>query len=347
MAAEAPQRRPLPARIALLTSGFGALLVVSVLLAAYIGTEHVPLAVIVDAARSYLSGAPVVHEPVLAKIFWNIRLPRVALGATVGCALTVAGGSLQGLLMNPLADPYLIGVSSGAALGASVAIVLHVGHLAGGAGKAILAFGSGAGTMLVVLWLARSRGRVQRESFILAGVVVGSFLWALVTVVMTVAGQDLQTVVFWLMGNLRGQTDWTVVCVAALLVSVGCVALYAYARDLNLLALGEEQAQQLGVDTERLKIGVIVFSALVTAAAVSVSGIIGFVGLVIPHIARRLVGPDHRVLLPVAGLLGASFLVWADTLPRAINEMFPVGVLTAVLGAPFFFYLLKTRPRPT
>jgi len=168
-----------------------------------------------------------------------------------------------------------------------------------------------------------------------------------VTLLMTVAGADLQTVGFWLMGSLYGQVQWGVVGVAAVLVAIGCVVLYTYARDLNLLSLGEEQARQLGVETESLKVGVIICSALVTAAAVSVSGIIGFVGLVIPHIARRLVGPDHRVLLPVAGLMGASFLVWADTLARGINEMFPVGVLTAVLGAPFFFYLLKTRPRTT
>lgn len=200
--------------------------------------------------------------------------------------------------------------------------------------------------MVLVLWLASSRRRIERDAFILAGVVVGSFLWALVTLLMTVAGADLQTIVFWLMGNLYGQVDWSVVAVTALLVGIGCVVLYAYARDLNLLSLGEEQARQLGVETEKLKIGVVISSALITAAAVSVSGIIGFVGLVIPHMARRLVGPDHRVLLPVAGLLGASFLVCADTLARAISEMFPVGVLTAILGAPFFFYLLKTRPKP-
>jgi iron complex transport system permease protein len=147
------------------------------------------------------------------------------------------------------------------------------------------------------------------------------------------------------MGNLYGQLEWPVVAVTVVLVLAGSVALYAYARDLNLLSLGEEQARQLGVETESLKTGVIMLSALITAAAVSVSGLIGFVGLVLPHIARRLFGPDHRVLLPVAGLMGASFLVWADTLARAISEMFPVGVLTAVLGAPFFFYLLKTRPR--
>lgn len=343
--------RSLVARVGALVAGLGALLVVTMFLAANIGAVAIPLAVIVESARNHagtLLGRPLSTEPMLAYIFWHERLPRVVLGALVGTALTVAGGSLQGLLMNPLADPYLIGVSAGAALGASAAMVLHFGDFAGGAGRCLVAFGTGVATMVLVLWLARTQRQIRRDAFILAGVVVGSFMWALVTLLMTFAGRDLQTVVFWLMGNLSGQmteVTWLVVAISGVLVAVGCGALYSYARDLNLLSLGEEQARQLGVETERLKTGVVLFSALVTAAAVSVSGIIGFVGLVIPHIARKLVGPDHRVLLPTAGLLGASFLVWADTLARVINEIFPVGVLTALLGAPFFFYLLKTRPR--
>jgi iron complex transport system permease protein len=347
MTPPATERWPsLASRIAILTGSFTALLAATILLAANIGAEPVPLGVIMDSARAWLSGAPITRDAQLVYIFWQLRLPRVLLGAVVGSALAVSGGALQGLLMNPLADPYLVGVSAGAALGASAAIVLHLGQLAGGAGKAVIAFGAGAVTMMLVLWLARSQRRIERDAFILAGVVIGSFLWALVTLLMTVAGADLQTVIFWLMGNLYVQLDWSIVAVAALLVVVGSVGLYAYARDLNLLSLGEEQARQLGVETESLKTGVIMLSALITAAAVSVSGIIGFVGLVVPHMARRLFGPDHRLLLPVAGLMGASFLVWADTLARAISEMFPVGVLTAILGAPFFFYLLKTRPRP-
>jgi iron complex transport system permease protein len=342
--AHAP-RRSLLGRLGLLLAGLGALLGVTLVLAANIGAEPVPLAVIIDSARSYLLRRPLETDAQLAYIFWQLRLPRVLLGAIVGTALTVAGGSLQGLLMNPLADPYLVGVSAGSALGASLAMLLHFDQVGGGAVKCLVAFGSGAATMVAVIWLARTGRRIQRDAFILAGVVVGSFLWALVTLLIVLSGQDLQKVVFWLMGNLYGEVQWPIVGVAALLVALGCSILYSYARDLNLLALGEEQARQLGVETEKLKAGVIMCAALVTAAAVSVSGIIGFVGLVMPHIARKLVGPDHRVLLPAAGLLGASFLVWADTLARGISEMFPVGVLTALLGAPFFFYLLKTRPR--
>jgi iron complex transport system permease protein len=338
-------RRSLLLRLSGIVAGLGGLLVVTMVVAANIGAEPVPLAVIIESARNHLAGRPPGADRQLADIFWILRLPRVALGAIVGAALTVAGGSLQGLLMNPLADPYLVGVSAGAALGASAAIVFRFADFAGGAGQCVVAFGSGALTMMLVLWLARSQRRIHRESFILAGVVVGSFMWALVTLMMTLAGQDLQTLVFLLMGSLAKPREWAIVGVAGGLVAVGCAGLYACARDLNLLALGEEQARQLGVETEGLKLRVILFSALITAAAVSVSGIIGFVGLVIPHIARKLVGPDHRVLLPTAGLLGACFLVWTDTVARGIGEAFPVGVLTALLGAPFFFYLLKTRPR--
>jgi iron complex transport system permease protein len=339
-------RRSLLARLITLLTGLGAALLLTLLLAANIGAQPVPLGVIADSVRRFFSGGPAGPQSYLATIFWDLRLPRVALGAIVGMALSVAGGALQGLLMNPLADPYLVGVSAGAALGASAAILFHAGNLAGGAAKCLVAFVAGAGTMAIVLWLSRSRRVIQRDAFILAGVVVGSFMWALVTMVMSLAGGDLQTIVHWLMGNLSAEVNWSVVGVAAALVAIGCLALYSYARDLNLLALGEEQAQQLGVETEGVKIRVILYSALVTAAAVSVSGIIGFVGLVVPHVARKLVGPDHRLLLPAAGLLGAAFLVWADTLARGIGESFPVGVLTSLLGAPFFFYLLKRRPRP-
>ena len=339
----APPRRALLARLVGLTSGLSAFLLVTILLAAGIGAEPVPLAVIADSVRRALGHLPPGPQAHLATIFWQLRLPRVALGAIVGMALSVAGGSLQGLLMNPLADPYLVGVSAGAALGASAALLFHVGDLGGGIAKCLIAFLAGAGTMVIVLWLARSRRRISRDAFILAGVVVGSFMWALVTMVMSFAGTDLQVIVHWLMGNLSSEVNWSVVAVSAAVSLAGCVALYSYARDLNLLALGEEQARQLGVETESLKLGVILCSALVTAAAVSVSGIIGFVGLVVPHIARKLFGPDHRVLLPASGLLGAAFLVWADTLARGLGEYFPVGVLTSLLGAPFFFYLLKRR----
>jgi iron complex transport system permease protein len=281
----------------------------------------------------------------IAYILLSVRLPRIVLGALVGGALSVAGAALQGMLMNPLADPYLVGVSSGAALGASIAIVLEGSAVAAVFGVPLAAFVFALATMLAVYRLAQARGKIPVESFILAGVVVGSFLWALVTVVMALAGRSLSEVVFWLMGNLFVE-GWGPVALVLGAAAVGAVGLYAVARDLNLLALGEESAAQLGVDVERLKRLVIVLASLLTAAAVSFAGIIGFVGLVMPHIARKVVGPDHRVLLPASGFIGASFLILADTVARVAGPWeLPVGVITSLLGAPFFLYLLRTRAR--
>lgn len=292
-----------------------------------------------DLWAALLGQAPTDTARILA-----LRLPRVALAALVGFALSLAGGAFQGMLMNPLADPYLIGVSSGAALGASLAIVCHASGAAAGFGVPAAAFVAALLTMIIVYRVAQARGRIGVESFILAGVVVGSFMWALVTVIMALSGRDLSEVVFWLMGNLFVE-GWGPVVMVLGATAVGAIGIYAFARELNLLTLGEESAQQLGVDVERLKRWVIVFGALLTTAAVSFCGIIGFVGLVIPHIARKIVGPDHRVLLPAAGLIGASFLILADTVARSGPWVLPVGVITSLLGAPFFLYLLRTRTR--
>jgi len=336
--------RSLLARLLSIVIGLTVVLFITLVLAAGIGAERIPLSVIWDSLHRFFTHQPADPHNALAFIFWHIRLPRVLIGALVGLALSVSGGSLQGLLMNPLADPYLVGVSAGAALGASVSFLLKIGTtIGGGITRCAISFLAGGATMLLVLWLARSRRRIEREAFLLAGVVVGSFMWALVTMVMSLSGTDIGQIVRWLMGTLTISVGWEVLAVVAVIIVGSSLALYSYARDLNVLALGEEQARQLGVETEALKIRIIFFSSLITAAAVSVSGIIGFVGLVIPHIARKLVGPDHRLLLPAAGLIGAAFLVWADTLARGIDEYFPVGVLTSLLGAPFFFYLLKRR----
>jgi iron complex transport system permease protein len=331
-----PPPHPLLRRVIGTTAALLLVLAATLIVAANIGYQHIPLAEVLRAlARRGVS-------PQTETILWSIRLPRVALGAAVGFALSVAGATFQGLLRNPLADPYLIGVSSGAAVGATAAILLHWEGAAGGFGVPALAFLAALITMVIVYWLAHRRGRLTIEGFILAGVVVGSFMWAAVTLMMSIAGRDLSEVVRWLMGNLAVDR-WASVGLTAGIAAVGGLGIYAYARDLNLLVLGEESAKQMGVEVEGLKRVIIVLGSLVTAAAVCFSGIIGFVGLVIPHIARRIVGPDHRVLLPAAGLIGASFLVLADALARVVlgTGELPVGVITAILGAPFFCYLLR------
>jgi len=355
-----PPGRSLARRLMLVVCGLGLLLAASVIVSAGLGAVKIPLAdllhSIIDGLRGTASGAPGNVDQIL----WNVRLPRISLGAIVGAALSIAGAALQGLLLNPLADPYLIGVSAGAAFGASLSLrasesasasMKILGRLAQAAerlGHTAAAFAAAIITLLIVYRLALKKGHIGRESFILAGVVVGSFMWALVTLIMaTSQGGQLTGVVTWLFGNLTLVTRWTGVWVAGVVVAAAALGLYAFSRDLNLVSLGEEPAKQLGVEVERLKKTIIVLSALLTAAAVAVSGVIGFVGLIIPHIARRLWGPDHRLLLPASALLGACFLVWADTLARVViapSEL-PVGVITSVLGAPFFCYLLVSAAR--
>ncbi|MFQ6097670.1 MAG: FecCD family ABC transporter permease, partial [Armatimonadota bacterium] len=289
----------------------------------------------------------------------NMRLPRVILAALVGAVLAIAGACFQGLLKNPLADPYIIGVSSGAAVGVALYVVVMArlgadsaafaaAHPTGryllALGKPAVAFLFAVATMLIVYGLARRDGRISLEGFLLAGVVVGAFMWAIVFFLMTLAQSGLHRIAFFLMGNLQ-QTSWTTIAVLCVFAAVGIPVLYAFARDLNLMLLGEEPAIHLGVRVESLKHVMVAGASLITAAAVSAAGIIGFAGFIVPHIMRRIVGPDHRLLLPCACLAGAAFLIFADTLARTLlgaNEI-PTGVVTALIGAPFFCHLLRKR----
>lgn len=275
-------------------------------------------------------------------IVLDLRLPRVLLAALVGAALAAAGAGLQGLLGNPLADPYTIGVSSGAAVGAGLAIFLGMGAAWGGAALPVLAFVAAILTLVLVFALARVGGTLQTAGFLLAGIIAGSFLWALLTLLLSLARQEQRAILDWLMGRFT-DADWPKVAILTPVVFVG-VALFALAgRGLDAFSFGEETARAVGVEVERFKAGTLMLAALLTAAAVSVSGIIGFVGLVVPHLARGLVGPPHRTLLPVAALLGAILTVLADLIARMIlpGQEIPVGVVTALLGAPFFFLLLR------
>lgn len=320
-----------------------ALLIVVSVVAVGIGAERVPAAASLKVIGSHIFGWKVPPSmSTFDTIIWDIRLPRVILAAIVGMLLSVSGVALQGLLRNPLADPYTVGVSSGAALGASIAVVLGIGALFHGFGVPVLAFAFACAAMLVVYSLARFSGRVSINSFLLAGIVVGSFLWAVLTFVMTLAGRDLATIIHWLLGSLDAPDPWTYVLMILPFAAIGMIAIYAMARDLNVISLGEETARNLGIETERLKLMVIAITSLVTSAAVSVSGIIGFVGLIVPHIMRRVVGADHRSLIPSAALTGAILMVVADLLARILGEL-PVGVITAMIGAPFFLYLLRSQ----
>lgn len=277
-------------------------------------------------------------------IVTDLRLPRVLLAALVGATLSVAGVALQGLLGNPLADPYTVGVSSGAAVGAGFAVLLGVGGMFGGLGQPLCAFVAALLTMLLVFSLARVGGRLHAASFLLAGIIVGSFLWAIVTLLLSLAQGSERTILNWIMGDFSS-ADWRKVVVMLPVAIAGLVLFTVCGRGLDAFSFGEDTARSVGVEVERFKAGILGLAALVTAFAVSVSGIIGFIGLIVPHAARALVGPPHRTLVPTAALLGASLMVLADLLARTVRpgEEIQVGVITALLGAPVFALILRRQ----
>lgn len=280
-------------------------------------------------------------------IIFNIRLPRVLLAALVGASLAVAGATMQGLFRNPLADPYIIGVSSGAAFGASAAIVLGITlGFAGFGAVPLMAFGGGLLTIFVVYQISRQGSTVPVMTLLLAGIAIGAFLSAFVSLMIFFSGDRMHQVVFWMMGGLGG-ARWSYLSVMVPYVVLGYGCIYYFSRELNAMLLGEDTAHYLGIDAEKLKKIFLVASSLLVSAAVSTSGIIGFVGLVVPHIVRLLAGPDHRFLLPASALCGAILLIGADTLARTIiaPAELPVGIITSLLGAPFFLYLLRKRKK--
>jgi iron complex transport system permease protein len=327
-------------------------LLVSVFLGVTIGAVRVSVAEVLGILARDILGIGVGPSHVLpeleglkASIILQIRLPRVALSGLVGASLAVAGATFQGIFRNPMADPFVIGVSSGASLGAVLAIVLglQAGFLGLGA-VPLMAFTGALGSILLVYSISRVQGRLPVLTMLLAGIAVGSFLSALVSLAVYFSNQQIHQVVFWLMGGFSGAT-WQYVRLAVPYVAVGCAACLVYARDLNAMVLGEDTAVHLGVDTEWVKRALLGAASLLTATAVATSGLIGFVGLIVPHVIRLVAGPDHRVLIPASALAGAAFLVTADAMARTViapTEL-PVGILTSMFGGPFFIYLLRRR----
>lgn len=276
-------------------------------------------------------------------IIVRTRLPRVLLGAAVGASLSAAGAALQALLQNPLAEPHLLGVSSGAAVAGLVALVAGADPVSPLVPAA--AFAGALGTMALVYLGARTQGRATPHAILLVGVVCNAVAAAAIMLVNALASYaQARGVLFWIMGALSTQS-YALVALVALYACVGLAWLVAHAQSLNLFAAGDEGALQLGIDVERARRSVFVAASLLVAAAVSVSGIIGFVGLIVPHVLRLLLGPDQRLLLPASFLGGAVFLVWADTAARTAlgPAELPVGVVTALLGGPFFVLLLRRQ----
>jgi len=293
---------------------------------------------------------PIAHDWTAAEesMILFIRLPRVILAALVGASLAICGAVLQSLFRNPMADPFLLGISNGAALGASLVLVTGLAVGSGILGIPIAAFTFGLLTIIIVYELARVGNRVPVTSLLLCGIAVAAFMSAGTSFLLFVSGENLHQVVFWLLGGIAGR-GWEYGCLLLAFVVGGSVLFFSLSRPLNALMFGEESAQYLGIDVERLKKLILVAVSLVTGAAVSVSGIIGFVGLITPHMVRLWAGPNHRALLPLSLLIGAILLVLADLASRMIlapNEL-PIGIITALCGAPFFAYLLRRRSRET
>lgn len=315
-----------------------------------IGFAHIPFRdILIILTKPFLgnlvdsSGIPGTSVTIISQI----RLPRVLCGALVGAALATAGVTYQGIFRNPMADPYVIGASTGASVGSALVIVLGVGISFFGVNTLqIFAFVGSVSTVLVVYTISRVGSKVPVATLLLTGIAVSLFQNAIVTYLKTVAtDRTLHGLTFWLIGSLVPTENWDKVYAILPLIVVGAIISYLYSRDLNILALGEDQAQHLGVEIEKVKRILLVSGALMTAAAVSISGLIGFVGLIIPHVTRVLIGPDHRVLLPTSAVVGASFLMVCDAVSRVImgSGEAPVGIITALTGAPFFIYLLRRK----
>jgi iron complex transport system permease protein len=325
--------RPL-LRLALLA----ALLAAALLVGVRVGAVRLSVAAIVDGARG-------LGDPATVAIVRRIRLPRTVLAALVGGALAASGAAFQALLRNPLAEPYILGVAGGAAVGAVGAVALG-GLLATAAPVSAAAFVGAAAAVLLVFRIAAAAGRaLDTRILLLAGVVAGSFFNAVVLLALTFADADsFRSAIFWMMGSFAGAT-WRGNAVLAMAGAPALLVLFALARPLNLLAVGEDTAAYLGTRVEGTKVVAYGVASLLTAAAVAASGVIGFVGLVVPHAVRFVWGGDHRFLLPASVLLGATFLVLADALARSVaapTEL-PVGVVTAFVGVPFFVWLLRRR----
>ncbi|MDD4876390.1 MAG: iron chelate uptake ABC transporter family permease subunit [Dehalococcoidales bacterium] len=335
-------------KLILILTLMGGVLIIISLIASSFGAVTIPLPNIFKMVLNKISvfDFPNTWRAVDETIIFQVRLPRVIGGALIGAALATAGVLFQGLLRNPMADPYIIGTSSGAALGATIAMILPLNFTLLGFGLIpVAAFIGALVTVFLVYNLARVGGKTPIISMLLAGFVVSALLTAVMAFMMSMNerfGLDLHSIYSFLMGHIS-VTGWGQIMIIAPLVIGGIITARLFAIHLNAFSLGEEGAAYLGIEVEKDKILVLALGSLLTAAAVSISGLLGFVGLVVPHAMRLLLGSDHRILLPASALAGAVFLVIADLLARTLLAPveIPVGIITAIVGAPFFIYLLR------
>ncbi len=323
------------------------ILIIFIIIAASVGSAKVTIketgliiASFVPGINHFVDGDKLNQQNV--KIISQIRLPRIFISVFVGIALACAGVIFQGIFRNPMADPYIIGVSAGASLGATAGIILVSGlKLLSISTASIFAFGGAIGVTFLVYNISKIRAKISVVTLLLAGVALSSLISAINSFILIFRSQDMAKVIFWLMGGLTS-ASWQQFYIIAPTITVLLIFVGFFLKDLNLISLGDERASQLGVETERVKKIMLVLASLIAAAAVSVSGIIGFVGLITPHIMRLAVGPDHKALYPASAIAGAIVLLFSDTLARTVLQPreIPVGIITSIIGVPFFIYLL-------
>ncbi|OZY40249.1 ABC transporter permease [Pseudomonas fragi] len=332
-------------RYALLLIALGALLLVSCVVSLGFGPARVPVDVVWQILLNKLFGIGDKNWSAGQEhIVWLIRVPRMLLGALVGAGLALIGAVLQAVTRNPLADPHLLGVTSGATLGA-VIVVLHVGEIVGLLTLPIAAFIGALLSMVLVLAIASRHGRLDSDRLLLCGVAVSFVMMAVANTLLFLGDHRASSaVLFWMLGGL-GLARWELLAIPSASVLLGLVLLLGMARPLNALMAGEQTAVTLGLNARNVRLRVFLIASLMTGVLVAISGSIGFVGLMIPHIARRLVGAEHRRLLPVSALLGSVFLVWVDVAARTLiaPEDLPIGVATAAIGGLFFIGLMRKR----
>lgn len=336
------------ARFWLLLVALFVALLAAIVLAVAIGAVGIPFATIVQVILSHLlpGSVEVTWSPTQDQIVWQFRLPRALLAVIVGAALAISGTVLQAMVRNPLADPYIFGISSGASVGAVAVLTLGAAAV-GGLSLAVAAFLGSLGTMVLVYLLAQQGGRAAPTRLVLAGVALSYVLSALTSYLVlrtATPGGGAAAVLYWLAGSLGG-AKWAYLGLPSLVLVLSVGMLLLQARPLNALLAGEETAVGLGVNVERFRLQLFLLTSLLVGVVVAISGAIGFVGLMIPHITRMLVGSDHRRVLPIATLLGAVYLVLVDLLGRTLiaPQELPVGIVTAALGGPFFLWLLRQR----
>ena len=320
-------------------------LLFAALFAISIGSVYVPIMDIIKIVGREAFNLPIGSdvESMYVSIVYDIRLPRVILAGLVGASLAIAGAAFQGLLRNPLAEPYILGVSSGASVGAVSTLFFGISlPVIGIYTLPFLSILTALATILIVLYFARKIDRTMRvETIILTGIIFSSFLGAFISLIIALPGDELQQIIGWLLGSVS-MRGWKYVGIILPFFILGSLLLLLNAKELNAMSLGEERAQHLGVDVEKRKLLILLAGSVLTGAAVAVSGTIGFVGLVIPHLTRKLWGPDHTHLLPLSMMIGAGFLILTDLLSRTIisPQVLPVGVITALVGAPVFAFIL-------